>query len=115
MSEIKNLMINSLNAEADTADVNSHLEERGVFFGFRKGFSEKVLDRIYVTGIKISREAENLRSLNFVFYRIAISGLAAIIVLLISLYLKEGSLSLNSFLGLNDTNAESIICLLTGN
>ncbi len=114
-SEIKDLMIDSLDAEANTTNVCRQMEEHGVVFGFREGFAEKVLDRIYATGMKVSREFDYLRSLNFVFYRIALTGLAAIIILLISIYLKEGSLSFNSFLGINDPSAESIVCLLTGN
>jgi len=114
-TDIKNLIIGSLDADADTKEVSRQLENSGAVFGFREGFADKVLDRIYSTGMKVSREVDYLRSMNFVFYRIALTGLAAIIVLLISIYLKEGSLSMNSFLGLNDSNAESIICLLTGN
>jgi hypothetical protein len=55
-----------------------------------------------------------MKSLNFVFNRIALTGIAAIIVLLISIFLMEGSLSFNSFLGLSDSYDESIVCLLTG-
>jgi hypothetical protein len=50
-----------------------------------------------------------------VFYRIALTGVAAIAILLISIFLMEGSLSFNSFLGLSDNYSESIVCLLTGN
>jgi hypothetical protein len=53
--------------------------------------------------------------MNYVFYRIALTGVAAIVILLISIYLMEGSVSINSFLGLGDTYDESIVCLLTGN
>jgi hypothetical protein len=53
--------------------------------------------------------------MNFAFYRIALTGVAAIIVLLVSIFLREGSFSFNSFLGLSDNYDESIVCLLTGN
>ena len=61
------------------------------------------------------RDIEFVKSLNYVFYRIALPGVAAILLLLISIFLMEGSLSLNSFLGLGNSNDESIIYLLTGN
>jgi hypothetical protein len=35
--------------------------------------------------------------------------------MLVSIFLREGSLSFNSFLGLSDNYNESLICLLTGN
>jgi hypothetical protein len=53
--------------------------------------------------------------MNFAFYRVALTGVAAIVLLLISIFLMEGSLSFNSFLGLKDNYDESIVCLLTGN
>jgi hypothetical protein len=53
--------------------------------------------------------------MNLAFYRVAITGIAAIVVLLISIFIMEGSFSFNSFLGLKDNYSESIICLLTGN
>jgi hypothetical protein len=115
ISEIKNLVINSLNDGADNAEVSRHLEEHGVSFEFSEGFTDRVLDRIFTAGMRVSMQVERFKSLNFVFNRIALTGLAAIVVLLLSIYLKEGSLTLNSLLGINDTNAESIVCLLTGN
>jgi hypothetical protein len=46
---------------------------------------------------------------------VALTGVAAIVILLISIFFVEGSISLNSLLGIGDTYDESIICLLTGN
>jgi hypothetical protein len=74
-----------------------------------------VLDKLFLAGLSVSREVEFMKSMNFVFSRIALTGVAAIVVLLISIFLMEGSLSFNSFLGLNDSYDESIVCLLTGN
>ena len=60
-------------------------------------------------------EVDFLKTMNYVFYRVTLPGVAAIVLLLISLFLMEGSLSFNSFLGLSDNYDESIVCLLTGN
>lgn len=109
------MIISSLNADADTRETSVRLEEEGISFDFRKGFSDKVLDRLFSAGLTINREVEFVKSMNFAFYRIALTGVAAIVLLLISIFLMEGSLSLNSFLGLNDSYDESIVCLLTGN
>jgi hypothetical protein len=43
-----------------------------------------------------------------------LTGIAAIVLLLISIYLKEGSISFNSFIGMGNIYDESIVCLLTG-
>jgi hypothetical protein len=115
-SEIKKVLIASLNAEADTTEIPGKLEEQGVKYGFSHGFSDKIIDRLFSGGIvKIARQAEFFHYMNAAFYRVALTGVAAIIVLLISIFLMEGSISFNSFLGLSDNYDESIICLLTGN
>jgi hypothetical protein len=114
-SEIKKLIIGSLGAEAEPSDISALLEENGVSYDFSRNFGDKVIDKLFSAGISVNREMEFLRSLNFVFYRIALTGVAAIIVLMISIFLMEGSLSFNSFLGLGNNYDETIVSLLTGN
>jgi hypothetical protein len=113
--ELKEMMIRSLNMESDPEEVSKSLESAGVHFDFSEGFLGKVIDRIYSAGTAVVRDTEFVRNLTFVFYRIALPGVAAIIILLLSIFLMEGSFSLNSLLGLGSNNEESIICLLTGN
>jgi hypothetical protein len=113
--EIKNLLISSLDANSDPVVISSQLEEKGVSYDFREDFSTRVINKIFSAGLTVNREVEFVKSLNLAFYRIAITGVAAIVFLLISLYLMEGSFSLNSLLGLSDSYDESIVCLLTGN
>jgi hypothetical protein len=114
-SEIKDFIISSLDADADPQDVSSILQSEGVNYDFRNDFTDAVLEKIFPVALRITREIEFARYLVFAFRSIAISGIAAIIVLLISIYLRDGSISLNSFVGLRDNYDESIICLLTGN
>ena len=114
-SEIKKLIIGSMDADAAPEEIARRLEEEGVSFDFSKGFSERVTDKIFTAGVTLIRQTEFVRSLNYVFYRVALSGVAAIVILLISIFFMEGSLSFNSFLGLGDSYDESIVCLLTGN
>lgn len=114
-SEIKKMLISSISTDADPAEVSARLEKEGVSYDFSKDFTDKVLDRIFETKVAVIREIDFVRSLNFAFYRIALTGVAAIVVLLISIFLMEGSLSFNSFLGLSDSYDETIVSLLTGN
>jgi hypothetical protein len=114
-SEVKKLMISSLSADSDSEDIMKKLEEAGVEYSFSEGFRDKILGKIFSAAITVNREIEFVRSMNTIFYRIALTGVAAIVLLLISIFLSEGSLSFNSFLGLKDGYDESIICLLTGN
>jgi len=114
-AEIKYLIISSLSSDTSSEDSLRKLEEAGVQYSFSDGFRDKILDRIFSATVTVNREVEFVRSMSSVFYRIALTGVAAITILLISIFLMEGSLSFNSFLGLSDSYNESIVCLLTGN
>jgi hypothetical protein len=114
-SEIKNLIISSLNADAIPGEASMKLEDEGITYDFHLGFGDKIIGKLFSAGLTINREVDFVKSMNFAFSRIALTGVAAIVILLISIFLMEGSLSFNSFLGLNDSYDESTVCLLTGN
>jgi hypothetical protein len=59
---------------------------------FQPGFTEKIMMRI---------AGENLFVFRSVFRMIALSGMAAIILVLLSVYFMDGSLNLDSLLGIN--------------
>ena len=114
-SELKELIISSLSQQDPPAETTEKLKEAGLDYSFRPDFSEKVLDRLFTAGSVVKMEIDSFRSWNLAFYRIALTGAAAIAVLLVSIYLMEGSFSFNSLLGLSDNYDESIVLLLTGN
>jgi hypothetical protein len=113
--EVKELLISSLNPDIDLKEVAGNLEDEGISYDFSIGFGDKILDKLFSAARIVNREIDFVQSMNIAFYRIAISGVAAIVILLISIFLKEGFLSVDSFLGLRNSYDESIICLLTGN
>jgi hypothetical protein len=113
-SEFKDLLIRSLDQESDPAETSVKLEEAGVSFGFRPEFHQRVMDKIYNKKAAVVREVEFINNLNYVFYRIALPGVAAILLLLISIFIMEGSFSFNSILGLGNNYDETMIYLLTG-
>jgi hypothetical protein len=115
VSDLKELMIRSLDKDNDPSASAREIENSGAVFSFGEGFTERVLDTVFSKSSAVVRKTEFVRDLNNVFYRIALSGVAAIILLLISIFIMEGSFSLNSFLGLGDRYDETILCLLTGN
>jgi hypothetical protein len=114
-SEIKKMMISSLDAEADTTGFPEKTEEAGLEYDFSQSFTQKLTGRLFASGSIINRQVEFVKYMNLAFYRVALTGVAAIVILLLSIYFMEGSLSINSFLGVSDNYDESIICLLTGN
>jgi hypothetical protein len=91
--EVKELIGRSLDASAATSDIPGKLEEGGVILDFNPGFSDRVINKLFSVVDPILIEREYVRKLSFVFYRIALSGVAAIIFLLLSIFLSEGSLS----------------------
>ena len=113
--DVKKLMISSLSADTNSEDIMRKLEEEGVKYSFGEDFRDKVLLRIFSATATVNREVEFVKSMNSMFYRIALTGVAAIVILLISIFLTQGSLSFNSVLGLSNSYDESIVCLLTGN
>jgi hypothetical protein len=114
-SEIKKLIIGSLSVDNDPTEAARQLGDAGLSYEFSSGFSTRVADKLFSASSFIIKKVEFVRSMNFAFKRIAFTGVAAIILLLVSIFLMEGSFSVNSILGLSDSIDESIICLLTGN
>ena len=102
-SDLKELIIRSLDKESDPGKASGKLEEAGVTYRFREGFSDRVLDKVFAAGDTVVREMEFVRNLNSVFYRIALTGVAAIVLLLISIFIVQGSISMDSFLGLGNS------------
>jgi hypothetical protein len=111
--EIKKLMNNSLGANPGGSA--RELEEAGVIYDFSQGFTGRVIDRIFSRDVRVAKQIEFSKYLNLAFSRIAVTGIAAIVLLLISIFLMEGDLSFNSLLGISDSQTESIVCLLSGN
>jgi hypothetical protein len=113
-SELRELIIMSLDSGTETVDASTKSGLEGVSYDFDKGFTDAVLARIFQAGSIVKHKIDFVRRMNFAFKTIAISGIAAIIVLMLSIFLMEGSVSIDSFLGLRDNYDESIVCLLTG-
>lgn len=114
LSEFNNTLINSLDADNDSVEISEILQKTVDSYDFSMSFKDKVLQRLLYAGRSEYREREFVKSLNFVLYRMALPGVAAVVLLMISIFLMEGSFTINSFLGLSDNYNESIVCLLTG-
>jgi hypothetical protein len=109
--KIKNLIINSLEKENDDGKITIELLEK-IDYDFEKNFAKNVLSKIVERGRLIRHEFD--RRLRLAFRNVSIAAAVALILLTISIFLKEGSLSVDSLLGIEDGYSESIVCLLTG-
>ena len=63
---------------------------------FSSSFEDSLMDRI-----RLSRMQNNIFTIKPVFRTVALSGVAAIIIVLISVYFIDGSLSLDTLMGIN--------------
>ncbi|HLP72206.1 MAG TPA: hypothetical protein VK155_04825 [Bacteroidales bacterium] len=113
-SEIRKLLTGLADQGSD-AEKNAEKLQEQLDYDFSNGFTGRILNSIFSARLAYTREIEFSRSLSLAFSRIAITGIAAIVLLLISIFMMQGSLSFDSILGLSDSQTESILCLLTGN
>ncbi|MDR2887069.1 MAG: hypothetical protein LBV26_03550 [Bacteroidales bacterium] len=109
--KLKNLIVNSLGKDNDDGKITSELLAE-IDYDFDKGFEENVLAKIFNTGKVIRYEFD--RRLKFAFRSVSIATAAAVILLMISIFLQEGNLSIDSLLGVGDGYSESMVSLLTG-
>jgi hypothetical protein len=114
-SKIINLIISSLDKDAELNEVSMILQKEGLNYDFKTGFTNKIISEVSKPRISLKNEIEFVNNMSLAFRRIALTGVAAIIILIISIFIMEGSLSVNSFIGLSDSYDESIVFLLTGN
>ena len=113
--EIKRILINALSSPDHPENQFSKLEEIGVSYSFSNGFTEKVIEKVFLLKVSINHKIEYARYMNLTFLRIALTGAAAIVIMLVSMYIMEGSLTFNALLGLGENYDESMVFLLTQN
>lgn len=110
--KMKDLFLLSLTDDLDTDQRDALDEEFFRYDGFNPGFRERVMAKIQrpvVLQEKSKRSFE--RSLNSLFVRITLAGAAAIILLVVSLLLSQGSLSYDTLLGI-DKNVDGVLVSL---
>lgn len=82
-------------------------------YSFQPGFSEKIMHKIEsVSSLAIPNPREYFEAqLNLLFRWVAPVGTAAIIIFLISLYLTQGSISVNTITGIENLSFNDAITL----
>lgn len=77
---------------------------------FKPGFESRVME-----GLVKARDITYTSLFSRAFKRIALSGAAAIIILLISIYISDGSLSADTLLGTSEIDIESYTAMTFSN
>jgi len=81
-------------------------------YQFKHGFSDRVMNRLNKSKNSLGIEFNFARDLNRVFTRVAITGIAAIILLLFSIFLTTGSVSFDSLSGAESYSEDNVISYL---
>ncbi|MBN2615429.1 MAG: hypothetical protein JXR71_07015 [Bacteroidales bacterium] len=68
---------------------------------FSAGFEDQLMDKI-----RENKAASNIFTIKPTFRAVALSGVAAIVVVLISVYFIDGSLTIDSLMGINSYNPD---------
>ena len=110
--DIKNIIIDSLGKVNDDGKATLKLLHE-IDYDFSNDFEDNILTRILNKGKII--QYESYKRLRFAFINVSVAAVGAIILLIISIFIQNGGLSIDSFLGVEDSYSESIVYLLTGN
>jgi hypothetical protein len=108
-------IIRLLDAEA-TPDRNDDAFISGLraAYDFSPGFTASVMQKLagQVPGLYYE---SILLSMNSLFMRVVVTGIAAVILLAVSVFMSGGDFSFETLLGLGNTTEEGMISLLSGN
>lgn len=92
------------------------LEMRGIIssaqYSFSDGFQAKVMDRIGEENEPLILQPEFNRSLFTVFKRVALTGVAAILILFLSIYLSNDSFTLETLTGGDSYSDDNLVSYL---
>ncbi|MDT8401220.1 MAG: hypothetical protein RQ743_05960 [Bacteroidales bacterium] len=110
--KIKDLFLRSLTAEI-SSDERTVLERRLLTdHRFSKGFTEKIMKKIASAKILVNGKHDLVRSFDSIFLRVAIPAAAAVVILVISILLSQGSLSYDTLLGIDNEVDGMLVSLL---
>lgn len=111
--KLKDLILRSLSSDLGSNEREIIGRELISDYRFSEGFRERVMSRIVSGKIYINGKREIIRSFDKVFLRVAIPGAAAILILALSLFLSQGSLSYDTLLGIDNQVDGVLISLMS--
>ena len=110
--QIKELLLKSVSETLNREERRVVNEDLLPDYSFSEGFRERVLDKLGIEKMPVYLRPDFLRSLNIGFRRVALSGVAVILILIASILLSQGSLSYDTLLGIDTNVDDSLISLL---
>lgn len=112
MENLKELVLKVLTTDLNEKEQELLRKEAIPLYSFSNGFKESVMDRISKGSVALGLRPDFLSSFNEIFRRVAFTGVAAIIVLIIIMFVSQGSISYDTLLGIDATIDDPLISLL---
>jgi negative regulator of sigma E activity len=109
---LKELVLKVLTTDLNEEEQELLKREAVPVYSFSNGFKDSVMDRISKGSVSLVLRPDFLRSLNEIFRRVAFTGVAAIIVLIVIMFVSQGSISYDTLLGIDATIDDPLISLL---
>jgi len=109
----KDLFFRSLSSDLDRNEREEFENKLLPDHHFSKGFRDRVMNSIVSGRIYINGKREIIKSIDSIFLKIAIPGAAAIVLLMLSLLLSQGSLSYDTLLGIDNEVDGVLVSLLS--
>ncbi len=111
--KLKDLLLRSLTSDLGSDERKVLEKELLTDHRFSEGFRDRVMKDIASGKILVNGKREMLRLFDSIFMRVAIPGAAAVIILILSLLLNQGSLSYDTLLGIDNEVDDVLISLLS--
>lgn len=110
--KLKDLFLHSLLTDLKSGERETLESELFTDHMFSEGFSDRIMKKITSGKILLDGKRELVRSFDSIFMRVAIPAAAAILILVISILLSQGSLSYDTLLGIDNEVDGVLISLL---
>ncbi|MEE4116225.1 MAG: hypothetical protein V2I37_08650 [Marinilabiliaceae bacterium] len=111
-NDLTQLALKSLTEEISESDRKVIEAELLKDQSFGPGFRDRVLESIYSGSLRPFFDPGNLSIFNRVFNRLALTGMIAIILLIVTLFISQGSLSFDTLIGIDSEMDEGMLSLL---
>jgi hypothetical protein len=110
--DLNNIILKSLTEELNQDERKVLQKEALPDYSFTDDFAKKVIVRIESERFPVYLKYDFMKYFDRGFRRVALTGVAAIIILIVSLVLSQGSLSYDTLLGIDNNVDDSLISLL---
>ena len=112
---MREMLLRSLTEDIDDRERSLIESEALPAYSFSNGFGERVMRRIGSSSLPVFMRPDFLRSFDLGFRRVALTGVAAIVIMVITMLVTQGSLSYDTLLGIDNQIDDSLISLLVDN